>query len=181
MSANELLIAIGVSRPSGLPQLAGLDSTTDDIVRWAKARGMDVIKINDFAGTPVLGEAIRTSLPRNVLVERDRIVVYFCGHGFFVNGEAGSILSGGPDDWTSIVGVLKFRDMLGSYGVANVAIWSDACQSLKNVAGGASPVLPPGTQIGNLPKTDLFSQLAKAVSRTPSKMLDRGSRCSVKS
>ncbi len=136
--------------------MLGWDQRPIKCVCWAKARTIDVIKLNDFEGAPVSGELIRNSLTKETLVERDRIVVYFCGHGFFVNGEAGWILSGGPNDWTSIIGILKFRDMLGSYGVPNVAIWSDACQSLKNVAGGASPVLPPGPQIRNLPKTDLF-------------------------
>ena len=69
--------------------------------------------------------------------------------------------------------------MLGSYGVPNVAISSDACQSLKNIAGGAPPVLPPGPKFATYRKPIFFLPLVKAMPPTSSKMLEPGNLYSV--
>lgn len=158
-----LFISIAVHKAKGLQTLPGVLESSEQICAWA-AKDYDVIKIND-AEKPVTVKRIREALtPEDddgntdpaKLLDRPRIIVYFAGHGFAVWPDQYWILSRGPDQPNERISANLFRDMLASYGPAQIAFISDACRSSKALTGLGAPVLDyyPGTPVN--PQKDIF-------------------------
>jgi len=127
-----LFIAIGVHKAFGLAKLDGVLSSVEDMVRWADTSGYDTKVITDDPVQPpaereVTVARIKSDLPSEVLLDRPRIVVYFCGHGLYSPGDQHWVLSAGPDNRR--ISALGFREALETYGPKQIAFFSDACST----------------------------------------------------
>ncbi len=89
--ALPLFVAIGVHRAATMPELQGVLTAVQTLSDWAAGEGYDVVRIDDQAGrvtvariqdalTPPLNATTGERDPQRLL-DRSRIVVYFCGHG----------------------------------------------------------------------------------------------------
>jgi hypothetical protein len=145
-----LFIAIGVHKPQGMDVLPGVAESVDGLVGWAKQSGYDVVQIDDRA-EPVVMERIKDQLTPPIpgtyerdpalLLDRPRILVYFCGHGLHAPGDQYWVLTPGPQQSNHRISASTFRDVLATYGPKQVGIFSDACRSPEAVTGTAqSPV-----------------------------------------
>lgn len=128
-----LFIAIGVHDPEGLPKLDGVLAGVSEMIDWAEEHGYECIEpITDDPANPedkrlVTVARIAGLLPAKVLLNRPRIVVYFCGHGLHAPQDQHWVLSAGPDQRR--ISAVGFRDALESYAPGQVAIFSDACRT----------------------------------------------------
>jgi len=147
--ASPLFIAIGVHKAAGMPHLDGVLTSVNMLSDWAKNRGYEIVRIDD-EGTRVTVARIKQELtpldaagdpdPRRLL-DRPRIVVYFCGHGLHAAQDQYWILSAGPKQPGERISAVGFRDMLATYGPKQISIISDACRSAEVVPGLASSVV----------------------------------------
>ena len=108
--------------------------------------------------------------PRRLL-DRPRIVVYFCGHGLHAPQDQYWILSAGPNQPNERISAVGFRDMLATYGPKQIAIISDACRSPQVVQGLASSVVDAYDALPEVIQKDNFfsSQDGEASFAVPSK------------
>ena len=145
-----LFIAIAVHKAQGMDVLPGVIESIDGIAAWARNAGYDVVQIDDRA-TPVVMDRIKDELtpakPGSyerdpaLLLDRPRIIVYFCGHGLHAPQDQYWILTPGPQQGNHRISASTFRDVLATYGPMQVGILSDACRSPEAVTGTArSPV-----------------------------------------
>ncbi|CAB5671170.1 Uncharacterized protein containing caspase domain [Delftia tsuruhatensis] len=143
-----LFIAIGVHKPKGMETLPGVLEAVDKIAEWA-AQSYEV-KVFSDRENPVTIDLIRSVLTPDeddgttdpsFLLDRKRIVVYFCGHGFAVWPDQYLILSPGPHQTRERISVNSFREALSSYGPKQIAFISDACRGPLTITGAADPVL----------------------------------------
>lgn len=139
----DLLIVIGVAKPKGLTPLNGVAEVCQSVIEWGKASEFDVIPILDSTAD-VDATAIQTLLPDSVLKGRNRVIVYFCGHGLNLWGQVVWVLSPGADGNLGLLGVEEFKRALKTYDVRNISILGDACQTLAVPGLGATAILPPG-------------------------------------
>lgn len=139
----DLLIVIGVAKPKGLEPLNGVSEVCQSVIRWGNNSGFDVVPILD-SSAEVSAAAIQAALPAAELTGRNRVIVYFCGHGFNVWGQVAWVLSPGADGYLGLLGVEEFKRALKTYGVRNISILGDACQTLAVPGLGATAILPPG-------------------------------------
>lgn len=150
MSKKPLFIAIGISRPDTMAELPGVLPSVNGLANWAIAAGYDTLKIDDH-GTAVTVEGIRDLLtPKDpasgkrdpaLLLDRPRIVVYFCGHGLHAPQDQYWILSAGPDQSNERISSVGFREALASYGPKQISIISDACRTSQVVQGSGQSVV----------------------------------------
>ncbi|MFG0675670.1 hypothetical protein [Delftia sp. WSY_7] len=128
--------------------LPGVLEAVDKMAEWA-AKSYDVCVFNDREN-PVDIASIRSVLtPKeddgttdpSFLLDRKRIVVYFCGHGFADWPDQYFILSAGPNQWNERISANAFREALASYEPKQIAFISDACRSPIALRGVANPVL----------------------------------------
>ncbi len=150
-----LFIAIGVHKPDNMDPLPGVIESVDGITAWAEDSGYETIKIDDRAG-PVFVDRIKDALTPlkgdgysrdgALLLDRPRIMVYFCGHGLHAPGDQYWVLTPGPDQPNHRISAVTFQDILSTYAPKQVGVISDACNVPKAVIGTAvSPVDPfPG-------------------------------------
>ena len=125
-----LFIAIGVHKAYGLDTLDGVLPSVADMVQWAGSRAYDPVVITDDPALPgaerdVTVDRIRAALPAEVLLDRPRIVVYFCGHGLYAPGDQHWVLSAGPNNRR--ISAFGFHQALETYGPKQIAVFSDAC------------------------------------------------------
>src|SRR5690349_5912327 len=103
--ASPLFIAIGVHKAAGMPHLDGVLTSLNSLCDWAEDRGYEIVKVDDER-TRVTVARIKQELtpldgvsgdpdPKRLL-DRPRIVVYFCGHGLHAPQDQYWILSAGP-------------------------------------------------------------------------------------
>ena len=133
-----------------MAELPGVLPSVHGLTNWAIAAGYDTMKIDD-RGPGVTVEGIRDLLtPKDpasgkrdpaLLLDRPRIVVYFCGHGLHAPQDQYWILSAGPDQSNERISSVGFRDALASYGPKQISIISDACRSSKVVQGSGQSVV----------------------------------------
>jgi hypothetical protein len=150
VSKKPLFIAIGVRRPDTMAELPGVQPSVDGVAQWAIAAGYDTLKIDDH-GAAVTVEGIRDLLtPKDpvsskrdpaLLLDRPRIVVYFCGHGLHAPQDQYWILSAGPDQSNERISSVGFREALVSYGPKQISIISDACRTSQVVQGSGQSVV----------------------------------------
>lgn len=155
---KRLFIGIGVSTPTGMDSLPGVHDVIRRIARYA-ARSSEYdppILFLDGEGQRVTAEQIKKDLTADILVDRPRIMVYFCGHGAFVNGQEIWYLSDGKAQWSQRVLVSTFRDTLQTYGPQQIGLFSDACQIAESGIGTGSPILDAHEGEAETPKYDVF-------------------------
>lgn len=164
MGRKPLFIGIAVSRPRTMTALPGVFDALDWMCQWASSKSYDVISIDD-RDERVTVSRIRSMLtPEDtegdpdptLLLQRPRIVVYFCGHGITDWPDQYWILSKGPDQSLERISANAFRDALASYDPRQIALISDACRTGHGVTGAGSAVLEslPGTSRN--PQKDIF-------------------------
>jgi hypothetical protein len=166
--AKPLFIAIGVHKAVGMPQLDGVLTSVKALSEWADGQGYDVIRFDDQTERVVVSRIKDKLTPSinpderdpKVLLDRPRIVVYFCGHGLHAPQDQYWILSAGPDQPDGRITAVGFREMLTSYGPEQIAFISDACRSPQALQGLASSVVDRYRgQVGPVPKDNFFSSL----------------------
>lgn len=130
-----LFIAIGVHKANGMQLLEGVLKGIDDLTSWAKNSGYDVIEIDDRAEKVSIGRIRNCLTPDEggepsppMLLDRPRIVVYFCGHGIHAPADQYWILSAGPNQPGERISAVGFREVLATYGPKQIAFISDACR-----------------------------------------------------
>ncbi|MER9971338.1 hypothetical protein [Mesorhizobium sp. M0060] len=158
-----LFVGIAVHKPRYMATLPGVLEANDRICAWAARRNYDVVQIDDRKA-PVTVSRIRELLTPNhkdepdpsLLLDRDRIVVYFCGHGISAWPDQYWILSPGPNQSRDRISANAFRDVLASYDPLQVAFISDACRSPGTLSGTGDPVLDRLEGSSRNPQKDIF-------------------------
>ncbi len=159
-----LFVAIGVSNADGMPKLDGVQKGVDDLSLWAGSNGYEVVTIDD-SRRPVTVELIRDKLTPpdgngrtipDLLLDRPRIVVYFCGHGLSFWPDQYWVLSAGPQFTRQRISANAFRDTLATYGPRQIAMISDACRTTQHLIGAADPVVDPYPGAGANVEKDRF-------------------------
>ncbi|MFB9950950.1 hypothetical protein ACFFP0_19040 [Rhizobium puerariae] len=146
-----------------MPTLPGVLEAIDEICAWATQRNYDVIQIDD-RNAPVTVNRIREHLTPiledepdpSLLLDRDRIVVYFCGHGIAAWPDQYWILSPGPNQSRDRISANGLRDVLASYDPLQIAVISDACRSAAALSGTGDPVLDRLEGSSRNPQKDIF-------------------------
>jgi hypothetical protein len=145
-----LFVAIGVHKAAGMPHLDGVLTSVKTLSDWAEDRGYEVVRIDDKTTRVTVARIEQELTPLDVvsgdpdpkrLLDRPRIVVYFCGHGLHAPQDQYWVLSAGPNQPGERISAVGFRDMLASYGPKQISIISDACRSAMVVRGLASSVV----------------------------------------
>jgi hypothetical protein len=161
MSAKDLFISIAVSSPVGMSALPGLQGRVGELRAWAAKEkpggpGMEVLPLDDFGSTPVTVKSVSNKVSEALQTVRRRVIVHFCGHGHFANAVAAWILSPGPANSFDTIDIRNFRTAIATYGVENIVIWSDACQSLTTAIGYPNTALPKGNTGYDTARFDYF-------------------------
>lgn len=153
-------IAIGVGKARPLPFLRGAINGAVSFAAWSTAMGHEAHLITD-QDQPVTLERLRDELER-VLGGPPiyRLLLYFAGHGLIRELEEGLWLL---SDWYQTlraVAVEPLKRRLYWYGIAQIAIFADACRKLPpDVTAAdlaADPVLGRGPQKMKAPAIDKF-------------------------
>lgn len=163
MARKPLFIGIAVHKPRQMAQLPGVLEANQAMCRWA-VRHYDVVSLDD-ATKPVTIQRIRDTITPeeedgepnpSFLLERPRIVVYFCGHGITAWPDQYWILSKGPDQSAERISANALRDNLASYDPRQIALISDACRQAAPLLGAGHGVFD--TLPGNYrnPQKDIF-------------------------
>ncbi|MEO1138459.1 MAG: hypothetical protein AAFW87_03285 [Pseudomonadota bacterium] len=157
MPKTRLFVGIAVQSPHGLKALPGVHDALDRMAEFARQSDKydDPILISD-KDEAVTAARIKSLLPADVLLDRQRINVYFCGHGAFQNGAEIWYLTDGTSYAEERVDVMAFRSVLDTYGPEQVSLFSDACQSLVHHPTKASAVLREHKGNAARPDYDLF-------------------------
>lgn len=159
-----LFIAIGVHKAKLMALLEGVLPSVDRLASWALGNGYEVIQIDDRA-SPVTVDRIKDELTPKLaqgdrapsrLIGRERIVVYFCGHGMHAPQDQYWILSAGPNQPNERISAIGFRDMLATYGPRQISMISDACRSAQVVQGLASSVIDANESLAGTTQKDNF-------------------------
>uniref|UniRef100_B8HUT5 Peptidase C14 caspase domain-containing protein n=1 Tax=Cyanothece sp. (strain PCC 7425 / ATCC 29141) TaxID=395961 RepID=B8HUT5_CYAP4 len=158
-----LFIAIGVHNAKGMQVLEGVLKGIDDLTSWARNSGYDTIAIDDRA-EKVSIDRIRNCLTPNergepspaMLLDRPRIVVYFCGHGIHAPADQYWILSAGANQPGERISAVGFREVLATYGPKQISFISDACRSPMVVIGQGSAVVDAYEAEVKSPQKDIF-------------------------
>jgi hypothetical protein len=130
--ANDLCIAIAVSKPEDLDVVPGAIPSAKRVVAWAKSQGYDTALVTDENNDAVTCERLKKVF-KNKLGQggQRRLIVSFAGHGLIRGGaEEYWLLNGWRTQATEAVNHLKLRDRLGTYLPKQMAVISDACRSL---------------------------------------------------
>lgn len=158
-----LFIGIGVHKPKYMETLPGVLNAIDEMSAWA-AKTYDVLTIDDRT-TPVTIKQIRSVLTPDdddnvpdpaLLLNRPRIIVYFCGHGIAAWPDQYWILSPGPNQTRERISANAFRDTLATYEPKQIAFISDACRSSAHLVGAGDPVLDRLEGAVKNPQKDIF-------------------------
>lgn len=139
MANKDLFIGIAVANADGLrPLPSGLYRRLDELKDWAASENYDVWDWSDENGETLTSESIRQDIEgagksgsrlNGRLSRRRRILLYFCGHGFF-EGQQIWVLSDGIKGWNALLGVSRLYNRLRMWTPQQIGIISDACASL---------------------------------------------------
>lgn len=156
-----LFIAIGVHNAHSMQVLDGVLKGVDDLTSWANSYGYDVIKIDDRNQSVNINRIRNALTPGDppspaLLLDRPRIVVYFCGHGLYAPQDQYWILSAGPNQSRERISIVGFRDTLATYGPSQIAIISDACRISQALTGQGDCVVDAYEADVGYPQKDIF-------------------------
>ncbi|NSZ66977.1 caspase family protein [Agrobacterium tumefaciens] len=158
-----LFIAIGVRNAAALQPLPGVIESIDALSAWARST-YDVVVIDDRKERVTINRIRAVLTPDDdegdpdpaMLLDRDRIVVYFAGHGFAAWPDQYWILSAGAEESRERISANLFRDTLATYGPRQVAFISDACRSAAPLTGTGDAVVNRFKGPFNNPQKDVF-------------------------
>jgi hypothetical protein len=124
-------VAIGVAGPEKLPYLPAALNCADRFFKWATAMGYEAKLITD-ENSAVTVDRLRKEFEAVLQVPTPihRMVIYFAGHGMIRELESGLWLL---SDWKTeglVVAYESLRRRLATFGISQIAIFSDACRSL---------------------------------------------------
>lgn len=156
-------VAIGVSDAENLQYLPAALNCAERFFKWSTALGYEAKIITDAdKRNPVTVERLRKELDAILADTRPihRMLIYFAGHGYIRELASGLwFLS----DWKKegvAVAYEALRRRLGSFGIDQIGIFSDACRSLPksvfHLGLQESPVLAPGLIEDADPDLDKF-------------------------
>ncbi|MEM9342352.1 MAG: hypothetical protein AAGA87_04860 [Pseudomonadota bacterium] len=159
---DRLFIALGVHAPKGMEVLPGVDTAVTKMADYARANPSyaEPIVFSD-RDNPVHAMEISAALTPELLANRPRVVVHFCGHGAQLNGNEIWYLTDGLDQWMDRVNVIQFRDMILSHGASQVCIFSDACQTPASDLADGTPLIRKGNRAKKKSRTDMFRATLK--------------------
>jgi hypothetical protein len=130
-------VAIGVSNAEDMRFLPGALNCATKFFEWAQALGYEARLVTDEDNSlPVTVDRLRDEFDAILKDPRaiHRIVIYFAGHGMIRELENGLwFLS----DWKKeglVVAYESLRRRLATFGIDQIAIFSDACRSLPKSA-----------------------------------------------
>jgi len=123
---DRLFIGIGVSKAHRKKPLPGVWKGIHDLAKWAQPE-YQVVVVTDENGVVDI-ERLRLELMPNLRTGLDRIIVYFCGHGYGVDPDQYWLLSGSQANPSNRISRDAFRDQLSRFGPRQIAIFSDACR-----------------------------------------------------
>lgn len=131
-------IAIGVADPScdrmppDLPRLGAAINGARAFFEWSTAVGYDARLLTD-EDEPVTVAKLRSVLEEMLpprAAPAHRLIIYFAGHGLLGAAEQALWLLSAWRSDGHVVGVQNLKRMLYRYGLAQIAIFADACRSL---------------------------------------------------
>jgi hypothetical protein len=144
-------MVIGVDKVGVLPPLRGAALGAEKVASWLKAEGFDVECLTDRTN-PVSAAQVKTALRRFVTepASYSMLVVYFGGHGYWINESDRWLLSGvesDPDEAVNLDGAIESARFCG---IPNVVFISDACRAIPSTAqgqriDGTDAIVPLGT------------------------------------
>lgn len=148
------VVAIGVKRTGGLPELQAAVEGAGQFAAWAREsqRIPDdrVILITDAAGKVTRDQIFDSIEAVTKLGFIEQLIVYFSGHGINSNRSEKWLLSRAPDDPQAAVNVAGSEVLARFSGIRHVVFVSDACRTAadsiqaQGVTGGEIfPNLPP--------------------------------------
>ena len=155
-------LAIGVSEADNLPFLPAAPNCADRFYKWSVAVGYEAAIITDADQNPVTVERLQAELNKILADTRPihRILIYFAGHGIIREVASGLWLL---SDWKRkgvVVAHESLRQRLASFGINQIAIFSDACRSLPKSMSqlqlDETSVLAPGPVEDAEPDVDKF-------------------------
>jgi len=155
-------IAIGVSRAEGLRVLPAAVNCADRFFKWSSALGYESKVVTDDDKEPVTLTRLQAELSAILADPRPihRMLIYFAGHGIIHEVASGLWLL---SDWKKkgvVVAHESLRQRLASFGINQIAIFSDACRSLPRsifeLQLDETSVLDPGPIEGAEPDLDKF-------------------------
>lgn len=154
---KRLFVGIAVQSPNGFRKLPGVHKALDKMAEFARISDTyDAPILISDKEEPVTAERINKQLTPDLLLDRPRVTIYFCGHGAFVSGIEIWYLSDGQSLWENRIDVMAFRGVLATYGFEQISIFSDACQSAVHHETKASPILREHPGTSPPPDYDLF-------------------------
>ncbi len=169
---KRLFIGIAVARPVGMQTLPKVYDSMNRLCDYVASYEDDFdapIVFSDHGGTKVTSEQIREVLHPSILLNRPRILIYFIGHGAFVESNQVWYLSEGRDQPYQRVNVGALQEVLETYGPEQLCIFSDACQTPEVGVGGAVPLLDKNIGEFDFPLVDSFRSTAKGMKAFASK------------
>jgi hypothetical protein len=162
-----LFIAIGVHNANGMQPLEGALKGVKDLTFWAQSCGYDTIAIDDRSKNVNIARIRNCLTPDEgdepspaMLLDRPRIVVYFCGHGIHAPADQYWILSAGLKQPGERISAVGFREVLATYGPKQIAFIIDACRSPMVVTGYGSAVVDAYEAEVKSPQKDTFYSCA---------------------
>lgn len=150
-------VVIGVGRSAGLTPLISAAPSAEAIGAWLAGLdpGYDVTVLTD-AKEPVTRKQIFDAIRGYLIPTRyELLLVYYIGHGIFVNQTDVWMLSGLPEDPAECVNLKTSLDQAKFCGVRTVVFVSDACRTLPTTLGQA-----------RLTGTSVFPDLPQFTKRT---------------
>lgn len=139
---DKLFIAIGVSKATGLPTLPGVYASVRNLTTWATASHYTTVSVTDES-EPVDVARVKAAIEAKLTPNLSRVILYFVGHGYSAPPEQYLILSAGRNTPDQRIARDGLRDMLASYGPAQISVITDACMVMAAFKGLAVSVLDP--------------------------------------
>jgi hypothetical protein len=124
-------VAIGVSNAQDMRYLPGALNCSKKFFEWAQALGYEATLVTDEE-VPVTIDRVRAAFDAILqnAVPIHRLIVYFAGHGMIRELENGLwFLSDWKKDGLAVA-YESMRRRLATFGIEQIAIFSDACRSL---------------------------------------------------
>lgn len=126
------LIAIGIRKTGGLPELTAAQQSAQEVADWGLAQGIAaerVQRITDAQGK-VGRERIFDAVEQvTQLGFVEQLIVYFSGHGINSGMYEQWLLSRAPDDPGAAVNLLGSEMLARQCGIPHVVFISDACRT----------------------------------------------------
>src|SRR5579884_948340 len=138
-------VFIGVQKTGNLPALNDAVSGATAMYEWARSQGMQAKLISD-AHTDVHPDLISTAIQEITDgAGVDQLVLYFAGHGAYINRGEQWLMTAAPRNSNAVVNVNGSVELARYCGIKHVVLISDTCR-----------VAPEGNQAQNIRGSEVF-------------------------